>query len=182
MLPKPMIRKLISQKRDQITFQQRSIFSKQIIQGIYASSTWKNATDIALYLPVHNEVNLTALLKNTEKKLYIPAIQEKKMQFHLLTPDLEIKQGPYQIPQPDYKSNYTEPNIDLCLTPLLGFDRCGTRLGMGGGYYDRYFEHHTSTILAGVGYALQEYDKLPSDKWDVKLHAIFTEKEHIKIE
>ena len=66
-------------------------------------------------------------------------------------------------------------DFDCVLTPLVAFDDRGFRLGMGGGYYDRYFAR-TDTLLIGVAFACQRSEApLPSETWDVHLDAIVTE-------
>jgi 5-formyltetrahydrofolate cyclo-ligase len=68
----------------------------------------------------------------------------------------------------------TDP--DIVLVPLLGFDRLGTRLGYGGGYYDRSFAGATSRArLVGLAFAAQEFDLLPRDEHDIALDAVVTE-------
>ena len=75
--------------------------------------------------------------------------------------------------------------LDIVLVPLLAFDRRGTRLGSGGGYYDRSFAflHGQARphrpLLVGVGYAFQEVESLPAAAWDVALDYIATDAELI---
>jgi 5-formyltetrahydrofolate cyclo-ligase len=65
---------------------------------------------------------------------------------------------------------------DVILMPLLGFDGEGTRLGYGGGYYDR-----TLAVLGkvprliGYAFALQEIDHIPHEAHDIPLDAVVTE-------
>jgi 5-formyltetrahydrofolate cyclo-ligase len=65
---------------------------------------------------------------------------------------------------------------DVILMPLLGFDKQGTRLGYGGGYYDR-----TLTILSkiprlvGYAFASQEIEHIPREPHDIPLDAVVTE-------
>ena len=65
---------------------------------------------------------------------------------------------------------------DLVLTPLLAFDRAGTRLGQGGGYYDRTFEARPHVARIGLAYADQEVDWLPAEAHDMALQGVLTEK------
>lgn len=91
----------------------------------------------------------------------------------------------YGIPEPDVEpSSLLAPQeLSVALVPLLGFRRDGTRLGMGGGYYDRSFAFRQRTpappALVGVAYAFQEVDALAADPWDVALDAVVTEREAI---
>jgi 5-formyltetrahydrofolate cyclo-ligase len=66
----------------------------------------------------------------------------------------------------------------ICL-PLLGFDRHGTRLGQGGGFYDACLtdvvRQPLRPTLIGFAYAMQECEALPKQAWDVPLDAVLLE-------
>lgn len=89
----------------------------------------------------------------------------------------------YGIPEPDLapESLLAASEMSLVLLPLLGFDRSGHRLGMGGGYYDRSFAFRRNQpappCLLGVAYACQEIETLPAAEWDVSLDALASERE-----
>ena len=62
--------------------------------------------------------------------------------------------------------------------PLVGFDRLGHRLGMGGGFYDRTFAAESwrfrRPCLIGVAHDCQEVEQLSAQPWDVPLDALVT--------
>ena len=65
---------------------------------------------------------------------------------------------------------------DLVLMPLLGFDARGTRLGYGGGYYDRTLATlEKKPVLVGLAFAAQEVPEIPREAHDIPLDAIITE-------
>jgi len=65
---------------------------------------------------------------------------------------------------------------DLLLVPVLGFDRLGTRLGYGGGYYDRTVAAMAvRPRLIGLAFQRQEFDQLPALQHDMRLDAVVTE-------
>jgi len=65
---------------------------------------------------------------------------------------------------------------DIVLMPLLAFDNRGTRLGYGGGYYDRTLASMKKRPkLIGLAYSAQEFERLPRDAHDVPLDAVVTE-------
>ena len=68
---------------------------------------------------------------------------------------------------------------DLILVPGVAFDRCGRRLGFGGGYYDRLLARPAMRGVAAIGlaYDFQILEELPADPWDVALSGICSEKE-----
>lgn len=67
----------------------------------------------------------------------------------------------------------------LLLMPLLGFDDDGYRLGAGGGYYDRLLDrrrHWRRPLRLGLAFACQHQHHLPAEPWDIRLHAVCTER------
>ena len=85
--------------------------------------------------------------------------------------------GPFGLHQPAEDAAELEP--DIILTPLVGFDRSGNRIGQGAGYYDRAFLAHPNAWRVGVALSVQEVETLTPDPWDVPLHAIATESDWI---
>jgi 5-formyltetrahydrofolate cyclo-ligase len=71
--------------------------------------------------------------------------------------------------------------VQTMFVPLLGFDREGNRIGMGGGYYDATLAFLSRRrawrrpYLVGVAYECQKLDHLPRDPWDVPMDAVLTE-------
>ncbi len=87
----------------------------------------------------------------------------------------------FGIPEPDITPSSALAAADMALVamPLVGFDANGTRLGMGGGWYDRSFafrrEAPAPPWLVGVGFDLQRVDALDAQAWDVRADVICTE-------
>jgi len=65
---------------------------------------------------------------------------------------------------------------DVIIMPLLGFDDRGTRLGYGGGYYDRTLAKLAKKPrLVGLAFSAQKLDHIPRDGHDIPLDAVVTE-------
>ncbi|HWA17605.1 MAG TPA: 5-formyltetrahydrofolate cyclo-ligase [Devosia sp.] len=76
---------------------------------------------------------------------------------------------------PSELAPHVEP--DVIIMPLLGFDSRGTRLGYGGGYYDRTLAGlGKRPRLIGLAFAAQEIPEIPHQPHDIPLDAIVTEK------
>ena len=87
----------------------------------------------------------------------------------------------YGIPEPDIEpaSALDAREMALVVAPLVGFDRHGQRLGMGGGWYDRSFAFRQAApappLLVGAAFASQQVEALDVAPWDVALDAVCTE-------
>jgi 5-formyltetrahydrofolate cyclo-ligase len=66
--------------------------------------------------------------------------------------------------------------IDLVIVPCTAFNgHAHTRIGMGGGYYDRFLPMCANAVCITIAFEVQQQENLCVDKWDVPLNAIITE-------
>lgn len=190
MATKSNLRQLYLAKRSDLTRASCEQYSAAIAQNVLQSSAYQSAANIAIYISFGNEVKTRAIIDDawrSEKTVYVPVIDKSKtMQFVNYEPNTELIKNFYGIQEPlvSNESKIALPDkLDLVLLPLLAFDKNGNRLGMGGGYYDRYltFLNHAllrkNPKLMGLAYSCQEDEKLPVDTWDIALHSVTTEKE-----
>jgi len=66
---------------------------------------------------------------------------------------------------------------DLIVTPLLGFDAYGGRIGQGGGFYDRTLASlraKAQVFALGLAYDGQDVDRLPREPHDQPLDGMLT--------
>ena len=137
---------------------------------------------IAGYVAAGSEADPTPLLTAARERgchLALPHVTGRAAPLRFLSWDLGdvLVRGPLNLRQPAADAPEAAP--DLILTPLLGFDRRGNRLGQGAGHYDRAFAAHPSAWRVGLAWSVQEAEALTPDPWDVPLHAIATEQEWI---
>jgi 5-formyltetrahydrofolate cyclo-ligase len=86
--------------------------------------------------------------------------------------------GRFGIPEPAPGAPQGDcPAPDLIILPGLAFDRTGTRLGAGGGYYDRLLARPSYADIPrlGLAYAFQLVETLPREAWDLPVHAVCSE-------
>ena len=82
----------------------------------------------------------------------------------------------YGIPEPpEPVGSSPAGGLDLIVLPLVGWDRRGGRLGMGGGFYDRTLEEVSGPRLLGLGHSCQELETVPLQAWDVRLDFVATD-------
>ncbi|OYY90121.1 MAG: 5-formyltetrahydrofolate cyclo-ligase [Sphingomonas sp. 28-66-16] len=134
---------------------------------------------IASYLPMAGEADPARLAEaalDRGYRLALPHVTTRAapMRFLAWTVGDPLDDGPFGLLQP--RADSCELNPDIVLTPLIGFDRAGNRLGQGAGYYDRAFARLAAVLRIGVAWSMQQIDTLPTDPWDVPLHGIVTER------
>jgi 5-formyltetrahydrofolate cyclo-ligase len=143
---------------------------------------------IAAYLNSEVEASLdtwiTQTWAQTQAQIFIPVVdqqpQQGQMSFHRYTKNTLITVGRYglrTLAQPQTTEQIDAADLDCVLLPLHAFDKYGTRLGMGGGYYDRFFAHDVNRpYLLGISFdAQRSAQKLEKSPWDVGLDAVITE-------
>jgi 5-formyltetrahydrofolate cyclo-ligase len=161
------------------SYQQKA--STEICARIQRLEKYRDARHIAFYHACRHEVDLhelwqVALLDN--KICYFPKINDdKQLSFLPVLSTTNFVSNRFAIPEPDVDLSQAiaANNLDLIFMPLVAFDEHGTRIGMGGGYYDRTLSSSEQPLLIGVAYDFQREPYLKPQKWDVPLDAIVTQ-------
>jgi len=111
----------------------------------------------------------------------LPVLHDDQLRFAPWRAGDPLVTNRFGIPEPDVEpsSALDARTMALVVTPLVGFDAQGQRLGMGGGWYDRSFAFRQTDValplLVGAAFASQQVDMLEAASWDVPLDAICTE-------
>jgi 5-formyltetrahydrofolate cyclo-ligase len=161
--------------------------SAAICRSLSSEPVFMRARHFAAYLSNDGEPDLGPLLYRAAlmgKRIYLPALHRKSLWFLPLSSSASMVRNQFGIAEPAcHPDQRIKPfALDLVLVPLVAFDDSGSRLGMGGGYYDRSFAFlHQRTRwrrprLIGVGFEFQRTGEIPSRPWDVRLDAIITER------
>lgn len=156
---------------------QRAMHLQEVLRVWLVS---RDEQSIGAYWPIKGEFDaLPALYRWTEadaqRRIGLPVIDRatKQLRFHVWFPGCPMEEDAYGIPKPK-DTEVFEPA--LLLVPCVGFGPHGTRLGYGGGFYDRTLaalEPRPYTV--GVGYAHGYIPWLQPEPHDVPLDAILTE-------
>ena len=142
-----------------------------ILQNVLGSAYFA-AESFFVYCSVRSEVSTDKLISSllqAGKRVCVPRIEKKVM---LSVPYAPLEAGAFGIPAPH---GGEDTFCEVAFVPLLAVDKCGVRLGYGGGFYDAYFARRPETLRVGLAYCAQRADRLPHEEWDVPLHAVVTE-------
>lgn len=173
---------------------QRSLDSQWIAQAsqsiqrrIKQLPEYQSAHAIMSYVSMGKEVAthqlLTAILEDG-KIAVIPWCEGDDLRLFRFASFEELQPGPLGIlePQLELRSRgdklFLPQDLDLILTPGLGFDRNGNRLGRGRGYYDRFLKIvPQDAVRVGLCFECQLVEAVPVSSNDEPMDLIITEYE-----
>ena len=102
---------------------------------------------------------------NDDKKFYLPKIEGNNLLICPFSQELSISKFNTLEPCTDAVSSNI---LDLAIVPALMADKCGNRLGYGGGFYDRFLKNANVATLVALPIELV-IDQLPFEEHDVKI-------------
>ena len=168
--------------RENLTQEEREARSEKIVERIILSKPFQEAKNIMIYRGIGGEVRLKSLeiaVESKGKQFLFPLCLPKKQMAALAPKGADAwKKGSYGIMEPILEeSEVVAPeDIDLIICPCTVFDEECNRMGMGGGYYDRYLPNCTKAVVAAVAFEVQKAEAVPMESWDKAVDLVFTEK------
>ena len=179
---KSKYRHSVLQQRKSLSDQEHLALSQAIQENFLQSISLSGIKNIALYMPANNEVSLDLLNKEISiyNKISIPVVKpNKQLQFIKPKTDCEFTLNQFNILEPTEGIEVEVNSHDLIIVPSVGVDKNGFRLGYGGGYYDRVFADHQSSLkkplLIGLLFSFQKINDAFSESHDMKFDHVFTE-------
>lgn len=134
-----------------------------------------NEATVAAYLARDGEVDLANVIQRCWQQriaVAVPVLPGRAMRFAEYRCGTPLRRNQLGIAEPA-QPQFVTP--DIVLAPVVAFDGRGCRLGMGGGYYDRYFAATPVAVRIGIAHECQRARALPTTPSDVPLTAVITE-------
>lgn len=135
----------------------------------------EDGAKVAAYLARDGEVDLVNVIERCWRRrivVAVPVLGGRDMRFAAYRCGTTLERNEFGIPEPAQPEVVTPTVV---LAPLVAFDDRGHRLGMGGGYYDRFFAATPTTARIGIAHECQRAPALPATSSDVSLTAVVTE-------
>jgi 5-formyltetrahydrofolate cyclo-ligase len=189
-LSRPQLRRQLRAARRALPAAAQRKAAQNLYRQLAHQPVFHRARHIALYLPNDGEIDPRLLLRAAQKRgkaTYLPVLSpwpRTRMVFQRIRPGEKLIKNRFGISEPRRNPAH-QRNIwalDLVLLPLVGFDRFGGRLGMGGGFYDRSLAYRSRRIqwikpvLLGLAHECQQVERLNMASWDVPLNGTVTDK------
>lgn len=133
---------------------------------------------ISVYWPFRGEPDLRPLMRRlatSGKTVCLPAVVQPRwpLEFRPWMLKCEMELGVWNIPIPKTNARVTP---SMLLSPVIGFDTSGYRLGYGGGFYDRTLAALTGPrVVIGIGFDCAEIPSIGPHSLDIPMDRIVTE-------
>ena len=182
MLPlKKSLRQEFLSKRAAIPHDERDRVSHELIKKFLATEIYRESKVIMAYASTPEEIQLNELFAACfadKKILAIPFIVGKGEMKAVGVPSFDaLEVGEFNILTVKQNQNFIKPaQIDCVIVPGLAFDKNGGRLGMGGGFYDKFLPLAVNAKKIALAYEFQLVDSLPLEEHDIKINIILTER------
>lgn len=146
--------------------------------------TQHRGRSLAGYMPIRTEIDPRQAMASASVfgVVAVPVVQspDAPLRFCRWHPGAPLVVGAFGAMIPAIE-DWVDPEV--LIVPMVGFDRTGTRLGYGGGYYDRTLADLRARgegLAIGFAYAAQEAaGRLPREPTDERVDVIVTEDEVI---
>ncbi|MFD1254578.1 putative 5-formyltetrahydrofolate cyclo-ligase [Devosia equisanguinis] len=173
------LRKAAHAARATLSADERSAAAKAVAAYFFDKIAFEPEQVIAGYWRIRDELDCQPILirlMDGGQRVVLPAVDgpDKPLDLRVWEADAPLYEAGFGTLAPSDLAPRAVP--DIVLMPLLGFDAAGTRLGYGGGYYDRTLAAlPRKPLLVGLAFGVQELDAIPREEHDVPLDAVITE-------
>lgn len=178
-MPKRSIRAKFLCARKELTVQACADLSSEIQRRFLRSDLFRNASSIALYSALHNEVLTDAVARQAfaaGKTVSYPRVRGDLLEFVTVDSLADLAPGAFGVLEPQGNRLLGRAELDLIVVPGVVFDSVGHRLGYGRGFYDRALDCcRKDCMKVGFAYELQMVETLPIVEHDKALTALVTE-------
>lgn len=180
---KEVLRDQLRERRCSLSCMERSVYSESICT---TALTCINGNEtIMTYVAKELEVGTIPLIKELLSRMVpiiVPIIipRDKSLKLSYVTDISDLVPSTFQVPEPVGKEiPAPSEEITTAFIPMLGFDRNGSRLGYGAGYFDRFLSRNRHIKKIGLAFSCQEMVFLPVYRNDICMDMVITEKEII---
>ena len=184
------LRKQLRQQRRTVSNFQQKQSQQHILNQLRRIKTFQHAEKIGVYLHAFGEIQTDQIIEycfKQRKKVYLPMIcnMNEQLVWVKITQqqyrNKRFSHHPLGMQEPMAGRGWHVSTLDLLIMPLLACDHQGTRIGMGGGFYDKTLASAThKPFRLGIAHDFQLLDiPLHREKWDQPLDALATPSQYL---
>lgn len=181
-MDKATLRQTLKKELVQISRDDRDKKSRLICEHVIGSEEFRRAGVVMAFLSLPHEVDTAPIILTAfqqGKTVAVPKVsweQRHMIPVEITSLETGLKADDRGLRNPTNGCPVPFEDIDLVLTPGLGFDKQGNRLGRGGAYYDRFFAaNRIAAAKWGLAFSEQLCPTVPHTEKDVPVNAVVTE-------
>ncbi|MHC4482705.1 MAG: 5-formyltetrahydrofolate cyclo-ligase [Planctomycetota bacterium] len=185
-MDKAQLRHKLQKSLLEMSEEQRSEKSKRACRNLVSTTQFQSASGVMMYLSLPHEVDTSEAILcawQLGKTVAVPKIswqQRHMIPVQINSLETGFSTGASGLRNPVTGVPMSIEEIDLVVTPALGFDGKGNRLGRGGSYYDRFFANEElKAVRCGFAFAEQRIDSIPVTQHDEPVDFLVTDEEVI---
>ena len=177
-------KKKFERKKFKFLMEKSSIIDRRNVEinvKLYIESFVKKGTrvnHIGIYWPLKNEVDLRSL--SDKYPVALPRCEKNKELSFCAWDGKQLTKDAEGILSPDSSRKLSYKNISMIFIPCISVDKNLTRIGYGGGYFDRLREDKKWKSIPCIGVLTSNcvsHDSLTRANWDIPLSGFITEKQ-----
>ena len=186
---KSTLRKMLRQGRNQLSNAAQENAAHGLLTQLLKMPEFNQSHRVATYLSNDGEIDpkdVIDWLQQNNRNSFVPMVRQEQgrnwLMFAEIKADTVFVNNRFGIAEPVVPESEWVPadTLDLVLLPLVGFDRHGNRIGMGGGFYDTTFEfvakeRRDRPVLVGIAHEIQRVENIDAESWDIPLSTVVTD-------
>ena len=181
MKDKSIIRQRAIQRRKALSDSARDELSLAIANRLLRLDIWQG-THYHLFLTITEKGEIDThsimdILHGRDKTIVLSRanFSDSSLSHFILNESTRLSVSKYGIPEPQEGEQVSPTLMDVVFVPLLAYDRKGTRLGYGKGFYDRFLAQCPDHCLKiGLSFFEPETELIPCEDWDLALDMVVT--------
>lgn len=169
------LRKKMLYERNNLDAAQKKIFDDLLNDKLIRFIQEKKPSVVHTYITMGSEINfrpaIEYMLQSGILVVAPQSLPNREMKNLILHSLEKLEGGIYNTSHPANSTEYTG-KYDLIIVPGLAFDKQGSRLGYGAGYYDIFLEQQPDAYKIGLCYPFQLVENVPREEHDIPLDEI----------
>ena len=182
---KSILRREMLARRRVFSTEERKEASRSICARTAQLPMLKAAQTIMLYASMAEEIDLVPFMETLladGRRIVLPEITGRGTMEARELPAMDaLTDGAFGIATPDPMRGGIVPpeEIDVIIVPGAAFSSDGGRLGLGGGYYDRFLPRARNAVRVVLAFDFQIVPDVPMGVQDARVDVILTERRMI---
>lgn len=159
---------------------ERAVHSRAACAAVIRTPWFAAAESVFAFVSLREEIDtafLLAAILDAGKQLVVPrvVVHTGQLEAIAITSVASLRPSSLGVREPEGGPQVALESLDVAIVPGLAFDRSGSRLGRGGGFYDRCLARHPGLMTCGLAFHTQIVDRVPMQELDSRVRWLATE-------